>query len=875
MRQWLNERRVAEQTRRRLEGKANEWVRFGRETAGLLDEVELKEASDWLNSPDAADIGYDENLPQLVQRSRDVLEETKREKDLAQQRQVRQATELAEAQKQRAEEAERLNQEIDNQRRISDARRLAAQAMFMQGKNFDMALLLSVEACKLDISVETRRSLLDLLTSKPQLRVYLHPPKDISSPLAFSLDGTLLASGRDDTIRLWDISTRQLLGDLLTEGQGSAKSLAFSPDGKTLASGSHGGTILLWDVARRQPLGDLLPKHPDTVRKLTLSPDSKTLASGSDGPTIVLWNVASRQPLGDSLTGNRHRLGNYAYRPENSVGSLTFSPDGKTLAFGSGSGDICFWDVASRQLAGNPLKGQQSRIESLAFSPDGKTLASGSEHGTLVRMDALPLMPLSSYGSILLWDVASRQLLGDLLTGGQGSAKSLAFSPNGKTLASGSHGGSIQLWDVASRQPMGDLLTGHVNAVESLAFHQDGEKLRSGSEDGTILLWDVVHHQTLGNRISERDDPAGSLAFSPDGKTLAWGSRGETILLWDVTSQQPMGDPLTGQRGRVESLAFSPDGKTVASANDGDTILLWDVASRQTVGVLIGGLAGDWMLSSLAFSPDGKTLAAGSWGHGNIILWDVASRQPLGAPLTGQPDEDADCRVSWATGVQSVAFSPDGKTLASGHGNGTITLWDVARRKQLRDPLTGHSSSVASVAFSPDGKTLASGSHDDTILLWDVVSCQPRDPLNWPQGRVESRASSLEPGVLSVAFSADGKTLASGNGDGTIALWDVASHQLMGDPLTGPERGVTSVVFSPDGKTLASGSGSGSLGSGDIWLWDLDLDSWKERACRIANRNLTRAEWAQYVNSEPFTYDRVYAKNITCPGSPLELPPHT
>jgi WD40 repeat protein len=97
----------------------------------------------------------------------------------------------------------------------------------------------------------------------------------------------------------------------------------------------------------------------------------------------------------------------------------------------------------------------------------------------------------------------------------------------------------------------------------------------------------------------------------------------------------------------------------------------------------------------------------------------------------------------------------------------------------------------------------------------------------------------------------------------------------MGDPLTGPARGVTSVVFGPDGKTLASGSGSGSLGSGDIWLWDLDLDSWKERACRIANRNLTRAEWAQYVNSEPFTYDRVYAKNINCPGSPLELPPHT
>lgn len=866
MRQWLSERRVAEQTRRRLEDKAGEWARLSRGTAALLDEVELKEASDWLDSADASELGYNEVLSQLVHKSREVLEQITLERETVRQRELEQARGLAEAQKQRAEDAERLNQAIDTQRRISDARRLAAQAMFMQNKNFDLALLLSVEACKSDINIETRRSLLDLLTGRPQLVGYLHPRAAIGSPMAISPDGQALAFvTRDGTIRLWDVATRQLVGEPLVGQTESVATLAFSTDGKTLASGGYQGAILLWEVAGRRLLGELLPKHPHVVRRLTFSPDSRTLASGSDAPTIVLWDVTTRQPLGDSLTGNRYRLGSSNYRPENSVGSLAFSPDGRMLAFGSGSGGILFWEVAPLQALEGASKRQLSRVDNLAFSPDGKTLASASEHGTYVRPDDLPLVPVSSYGSIVLWNIATREPLGDLLTGREGSAQSLAFSPNCKTLASGSRSGGIQLWDVASRQPLGEPLTGHATTVKSLAFHQDGRHLRSGSEDGTILLWDLLRRQPLGNQVSEKMDPAWSLALSPDGKTLAWGSVDARILLWDVVSRQPVG-ALSGQASRATSLAFSPDGKMLMSAAD-DRIRLWVVASGQLVEPLTRHRPG---ISRVAFHPDGEMFASAS--SDSIMLWDLVSGSPL-ATLTGQQRRDERTLASWATGVQSVAFTPDGKKLASANGDSTIALWDVASRELIGDPLTGHKNSVATVAFSPDGKTLASGSRDDTIILWDVVSWKPLgDPLVWQRRRADSPASGSESGVLSVAFSPDSKTLASGNGDRTVALWDTASRQLLGDPLIGHSRGVTSVVFTPDGKTLAAGSGNGSLGSGDVWLWDVGVDAWKALACRIANRNLTRAEWARYINPEPFTYDTIYVKNPTCADLPLELP---
>ncbi len=230
-------------------------------------------------------------------------------------------------------------------------------------------------------------------------------------------------------------------------------------------------------------------------------------------------------------------------------------------------------------------------------------------------------------------------------------------------------------------------------------------------------------------------------------------------------------------------------------------------------------------VSSVAFSPDGKTLASGSWDK-TIILWDVEKRQRIGQPLEGHKND-----------VRSVAFSPDGKTLASGSWDKTIILWDVERRQRIGQPLEGHKDYVYSVAFSPDGKTLASGSGDKTIILWDV---EKRQRIGQP---LEGHKNS----VYSVAFSPDGKTLASGSSDKTIILWDVEKRQRIGQPLEGHKDSVYSVAFSPDGKTLASGSRDKT-----IILWDVALEIWQLHACITANRNLVYKEWKQYFGGEPY-----------------------
>jgi WD40 repeat protein/energy-coupling factor transporter ATP-binding protein EcfA2 len=712
-----------------------------------------------------------------------------------------------------ADAAATAQSKAEEQAKIALARQLAAQSISLIGKNSSVSWLLGIEAFEQLDTVETHAALLDNVQFNYQLLGFLNGHRAAVRSAAFSPDGKILVSGSNDkTIILWDVVTRQPIGQPLT-GTGIVHSIAFSLDGKMFATGSDNHTVVLWDVATRQPIGPPLGGHTDWVSSVAFSPDGRTLASSSNDGTVILWDVTTRQPIGQPLSAD-----------EGAVYSIAFSPDGKTVASAVSGNSIILWDPATRQRIGQPLRGHTAAIASIAFSSDGKTLASGGYDNT-----------------IILWNVETQQPIEAPLTDHAGFVYSVTFSPDGQILASASGDKTIILWDLKTRRPIDQPLRGHTNSVDCLTFSGDGKTLASGSFDNTLILWDVstagksnvATRQPIGRTLAVDRGFVSTIAFSPDGKTIASVSYDNTILFWDVDTRQVINELRNKQVGII-SLAFSPEGKILASGSGDSTIVLWDVTTLRPIGEPLHNHTS--RVSSVAFSPDGKILASGSWDH-IIILWDVATRQPIGRPLIGHTAD-----------VLTVAFSPDGRTLASGGSDGLVVFWEVATQQPIGQPLSRPANVVvSSVAFSPDGKILAFGSFDNTIILTEVATGQS---VGAPLGRHTGP-------VTSVVFSPDGKTLASGSDDDTVILWDVISRQPIGQPLTGPTGSVKSIAFSPDGKSLASG-GCGKVGSesrcieGQIFLWDLDLQSWIQETCQRVGRNFTLVEWEQYFPNEEY-----------------------
>ena len=458
--------------------------------------------------------------------------------------------------------------------------------------------------------------------------------------------------------------------------RGGVLSVAFSPDGNTLASGSSDKTIRLWDVDTGTVLRTLRG-HASNVYSVVFSPDGNTLASGGRwDETIRLWDVDMGTVLRTLRGHTRH------------VYSVAFSPDGNTLASADDDNTIRLWDTNTGTHL-QTLTGHMRDVLSVAFSPDGNTLASQSDE------------------TIRLWDTNTGTQL-QTLTGYMRQVLSVAFSPDGNTLASGSADwdNNLRLWDTNTGTHL-QTLTGHTRDVFNVAFSPDGDTIASGSADNNLRLWDAntgAEVRTLRGHTRE----VLSVAFSPDGNTLASGGDDETIRLWDANTGAEV-RTLTFTKAHwetseygVTSVAFSPDGSTLASGRN-KTIHLWDVETGTHQRSFTRHIES---VTSVAFSPDGSILASGSWDD-TIRLWDVETGRHL-RTLRGHRDA-----------VISVAFSPDGSILASG-GRKAVHLSDANTGTHLQT-LTGHKGWVESVSFTPNGNTLAAASSDGTILLWALT----------------------------------------------------------------------------------------------------------------------------------------------------------
>jgi WD40 repeat protein len=578
-------------------------------------------------------------------------------------------------------------------------------------------------------------------------------------------------------------------------------SVAISHDGHRIASASMDGTVRLWDAATGQPIGEPLRGHDNMVTSVAFSPDGGRIASASIDGTVRLWDAATGKSIGEPLRS-----------PNSVVMSVAFSPDGTRLA--SGGGDtIRLWDAATGQPIGEPLRGHDNLVTSVAFSPDGRRLASASLDDT-----------------IRLWDAATGQPIGEPLRGPDNAVRGVdtlvavvAFSPDGRRLASGSADKTIRLWDAATGRPIG-VLSGHRASVDTVAFSPDSLHVVSGGDDNTVRVWDATSWQPMLGH-----DGAVQAEFRDNGRRIASGSQDATARWWDAATGQPIGEPLRVGDDDVRMLLPTEDGRLV-SFGSVNTVRLWDAGTRQPIGEPLR-LPPNPLLHATYNTVTHLVAAQTEPGTGTIQLWNADTMRPVGQPIRqDQP-------------VDFIAFSRDGRIVATGSTGGAVRLWDAGTGQSVGAPMTGNAW-IDDITFSADGHMLAAADNNNALHLWNTQTSQP-----------VGNAMRVDSGVTALAFSPDGHTLASGSIDGTIRLFDAGDQTQLGAALTGHTENVLSLDFSPDGTRLLSASNDHTLR-----VWPVPAAS-PEGLCAKLTHNMSRRQWNDWVSPD-IDYIKV------CPGLP-------